>query len=679
MGVEERIRVEELRKELHRWQHQYYVLGTPEVEDLVYDTRFNELLNLEAQFPELRSGDSPTMRVGSDLVSELPEVEHTLPVLSLDKRYTSEAVVGWVEKIQPAKSSQTNQQPQSETESNQPIGIIAEEKLDGISIVLYYEEGILQRAVTRGNGYRGNDVTENVKTIGSVPLTLPKPITLAVRGEIYIPIAQFEAMKSLEEYSHYANPRNLAAGTIRRKQSSSVAKVPLQIFVYEGFSPELPGDHEEILLELQALGFRVNRWKRFSTPAEFLQIPQYLEQLTKERSSLEYEVDGVVFKVADLGLREKLGYTGHHPRWAVAWKFESPEAETRVEGIDVQVGRSGRVTPVARVVPVEVGGARVSNITLHNSDYIDTLELAIGDVVTISRRGDVIPAVERVIDSSGNPVWHMPKECPICNTPLEDRGAHTFCPNYHCPEQVYGRILFFVGRNQMDIDGLGGQTLRTLIDYGFIQDIADLYSVDWAKVSELPGFGTKKVTHIQDSLERSKERSFAQVLTSLGIPEIGSKMVELLIEGGYRSIDSLLALEIPEGVERLTSIPGVGELSATKLIKELHTSETLATIEALRGVGLSFALSKDELAPATGESQLFANQSWCITGSFQHYNPRSLAGVEIKKRGGKVVTGVSGKTTHLLAGEGAGQKLTKAQSLGVRVVLEDEFLQLIRE
>ncbi len=657
MGVPEQ-RIQELRELLLRWQHAYYVLGKPEVSDSEYDTLFNELLTLETRYPDLQSPSSPTLRVGSDLTTDLPEVEHTIPVLSLDKRYSSEAVVAWIEKL--------------EKDLGEPVEVVAEEKLDGVSIVLYYEKGVLQRGVTRGNGYRGNDITNNIKTIGSIPLVLSKPITVAVRGEIYIPISEFS---SLEGDVEYANPRNLAAGTIRRKQSSSVAKMPLRIFVYEGFSTDLPGDHEAILQELITLGFPVNRWKTFSSHKDLSEVDPYLSDLAKERSSLDYEVDGVVFKVASVSVREKLGYTGHHPRWAMAWKFEAPEAETTVESIDIQVGRSGRVTPVARVAPTQVGGTTVSNITLHNQDYIDMLDVSIGDHVAISRRGDVIPAVERVIESSGNPLWHLPKDCPQCGTALEQRGAHTFCPNYHCPAQVYGRIIFFVGRDQMDIDGLGSQTIRTLIDEGFITDLPDLYTVDWERFAELPGFGEKKVTHIKKSLEESKEKPFDKVLASLGLPDIGTKMVELLVDNGYTSIDTLFALTYDD-LERLTAIKGLGEKSAMSLIDELSRNENRAIIESLRSIGLQFALTESTDTPTL--PQIFADQSWCITGSFEQYNPRSLAGVEIKKRGGKVVSSVSGKTTHLLAGVGAGSKLSKAESLGVVVISEEQFIELLR-
>ncbi len=654
-------RVEELRVLLRLWQHQYYVLGKPEVDDTTYDTNFNELLTLESRHPELKSEDSPSARVGSDLSSSLPEVEHTIPVLSLDKRYSAIAVTAWIAKLQ--------------AHAGTPVEVVAEEKLDGVSVVLYYESGLLARAVTRGNGYKGNDITENIKTIGSVPLRLPKAIDVAVRGEVYIPLSKFASLASEVDY---ANPRNLAAGTIRRKQSSSVAKVPLHMYVYEGFSDQLPKNHQQILQELIALGFRVNRWETFSSADDPAKVEKYLAELTQERASLDYEVDGVVFKVSDIALRETLGYTGHHPRWAIAWKFEAPEAETLVESIDVQVGRSGRITPVARVKPVAVGGATVANITLHNSDYIEMLGLAIGDYVAISRRGDVIPAVERVIESSGNPIWHMPELCPTCSSLLIERGAHTFCPNYHCPDQVFGRILFFVGRNQMDIDGLGSQTVKLLIDQGFIQDIPDLYKVDWSKVAALPGFGEKKVAHIQKSLEESKSRPYHQVLTSLGLPDVGSKLVELIIEAGFTSIEQLFALDVSQR-DKLIAIKGVGEKSAANLIAELGRPETRGCIESLQAQGLQFSVAPTALDNYADTPQVFAGQSWCITGSFDHFQPRSLAVAEVKKRGGTVVSAVSGKTTHLLAGVGAGSKLQKATNLGIAVVSEQEFLALLGE
>ena len=444
--------IAQLTGRLREYQQQYYVEASPSVSDRTYDRLLDRLIQLENEHPEYKRADSPSQRVGSDLSVDFPEVEHTIPVLSLDKAYTSQAVLQWIQK--------------SENRGGRGLSFVVEEKIDGVSIVLYYEEGVLIRAVTRGNGSVGNDVTANVRTIGSVPLKLSEPFTMAVRGEVYLPKAEFAVFNAKQEVP-YANPRNLAAGTIRRVKSSETALVPLRMFVYEGFwrigSPRF-SSHTQILGALIRLGFRVNpsvgvfassaataRAKADAAGLQgvaignFTDIPAYIDKVAEQRKSLGYEIDGLVVKVNELAIREEFGYTEHHPRWAIAYKFEAPEAETKVLAIDVQVGRTGRITPLARVRSVAIGGSVVSNITLHNQDYVDLLELAIGDTVAISKRGDVIPAVERVVEKNeeGNTTWRMPQSCPCCHASLMVKGAHTFCPNAACPDQVLGRINFF--------------------------------------------------------------------------------------------------------------------------------------------------------------------------------------------------------------------------------------------
>ncbi|NCC64770.1 MAG: DNA ligase (NAD(+)) LigA, partial [Spirochaetia bacterium] len=418
--------VRSLIERLYRYQKAYYIQNQPQVSDLEYDRLFDQLLALEKEYPSLRFADSPTNRVGSDLDSSFEEVSHTIPVLSLDKAYTQGQLLSWIEKTQKKVSQQ--------------LGIIIEEKIDGISIVLYYEKGVLVRAVTRGNGAVGNDVTANIRTIASIPLRLVRDETLAVRGEVYLSKEAFAKLNE-EMETPFANPRNLAAGTIRRIKSSEVAKVPLQMFVYEGFweDGKTPADHLSVLATLHGLGFPLNKNIAFFSQdkktaesalheaglegfgGSFSDIAQYIERQIDSRVSLSYEIDGLVAKVNELEARELLGYTEHHPRWALAYKFESPQAQTVLNEIDLQVGRTGRITPVARVNPVKVAGSTIKNITLHNQEYINMLELGLGDVVEISRRGDVIPAVERVIEKnihSCGTSYRLPKVCPVCNTLL---------------------------------------------------------------------------------------------------------------------------------------------------------------------------------------------------------------------------------------------------------------------
>ncbi|MDY0290456.1 MAG: NAD-dependent DNA ligase LigA [Sphaerochaeta sp.] len=683
MNTDPRLEIENLSEQLRRYQRAYYVDARPLVSDLEYDRLFDRLQSLEGAHPHLRLPDSPSLRVGSDLSSEFPEVEHTLPVLSLDKAYKGEEVSSWMAKTA-AKVAQE-------------LSFVVEEKMDGVSIVLYYEQGLLARAVTRGDGVVGNDVTANMKTIASIPLRLPEEVTLAVRGEVFLPKEEFLKLNKRME-TPYANPRNLAAGTIRRIRSSEVAKVPLRIYVYEGFwEGDHPfTDHIAILAKLASYGFALNpdialfcpsvedaqqRLAKAGLEGEALSyaaFDAYVQTYKLKRPDLPYEIDGLVMKVNELSVRESLGYTEHHPRWALAYKFESPQAQTAVENIEVQVGRTGRVTPVARVTPVLVGGSTVSNITLHNQDYINMLELAIGDSVEISKRGDVIPAVERVTEKNelGYKVWTLPERCPSCSTPLVVRGAHTFCPNPSCPDQVSARLKFFVGKAQMDIDSFGPETITTLIDLGLLGDVNDIYTIDYERaLSDAPGFGEKKIAAIKSGVEKSKAQSFRRVLLSLGIGEIGKKAADLLVESGITSMDALLDIADRDDEATLTSIKQIGPKSARLLIDGLKDPAMRVRIEHLREAGLQFEEKKTD---TTTFEQSFTDQTWCVTGSFEQFNPRTLALDEIKRRGGRTTTSVTGKTTHLLAGSGAGSKLAQANKLGVKVVDEEAFLAMLQ-
>lgn len=676
--------VARLSEDLRRYQYLYYVDAAPQVSDLAYDRMLNRLIDLETQYPALRRPDSPSQRVGSDLGSTFPEVRHTVPVLSLDKAYTGESVLQWIDRCRQRGESR--------------LSFVIEEKIDGVSLVLYYEKGVLVRAVTRGNGFVGNDVTPNARTIRSVPLRLPESHTVAVRGEVYLPKEDFLRLNATLEVP-FANPRNLTAGTIRRLKSSETARIPLRMFVYEGYWDENgPGfsSHLDILRTLREFGFTVNpsiglfaptagqaerevgvsRMTKVST-GSYDDLPRYIEQMAHMRKNLSYEIDGLVVKVNELAVRDLLGYTGHHPRWALAYKFEAPEAQTTVAGIDVQVGRTGRITPVARVQRVQVGGSMVSNITLHNQDYIDMLELAIGDTVAISKRGDIIPAVERVIEKNGegNTTWRIPGLCPSCASALVRRGAHLFCPNIACPDQVLGRIGFFVGREQMDIEGFGPETVAFLVGKGLLSDIPDIYGIDYSLLIGEPGFGEKKAMALAGAVERSKKRPYRRVLVALGIPDFGKKAVDLLVSAGFRSIDALLDLVDFGDREPLLAIKGFGEKTAASLCEYLSDPMMRRRIERLRQAGLRF--EEEESPRQELPDQIFRGQTWCVTGSFKHFAPRSLALAEIEARGGRATGSVTGKTTHVLVGEGAGSKLQQAVALGVRIVSEEMFLELI--
>ena len=671
-------RAAELSQTLREWQRAYFVESRPIASDAEYDRLFDELAAIEKDFPDLALPDSPTRRVGSDLTQELPESAHSIPVLSLDKSYTSDELRAWIAK--------------TERNAGRELSFVCEEKIDGASMVLYYEEGLLSRAVTRGNGLVGNDVTANVMTIGAVPLRLPRPVTVAARGEVFLKRSLFDSINAgLEE--PYANPRNFASGSLRRVKSSEAAGIPLSIFVYEGYFREPAATHHESLEELESLGFRMNSRTGFFSngPLEaevrerhpgwrtgtLADIVDFIESERRERKSLDYEIDGIVVKVDELAARESLGYTGHHPRWAIAFKFESPQGATTVRAIEAQVGRTGRVTPVARVEPVKISGTTISNITLHNQEYIDLLELAIGDKVAVSRRGDVIPAVERVLEKNetGAATWKLPGECPTCGAGLEKRGAHHFCPNEACPDQVRGRLSFFVGRSQMDIEGVGPETIDVLVENGLVRDVEDLYSFDPAKLLDLPGFGEKKVAQIREGIRNSLRQPFHVVFPSLGIPDIGQKVTELLIEAGYRDIDSLLRVAKDADTSPLLAIHGIGERTAETLIRELGRAPMRRRIEKLRKAGVKLAEEESTAPPEA--PQTFAGQTWCVTGTFQSFTPREKAMEEVQHRGGKVGSTVTSKTTHLLVGGDPGSKLEKARKVGAQIVTEKEFIALI--
>ena len=687
--------IERISAEIRRHEHAYYVLTRPEISDAEFDGLFATLVEMERRHPELAREDSPTRRVGSDLTQELPEVEHTVPVLGLDKAYDRAGVERWMDKARAADAS---------------TDFVVEEKIDGTSILLHYREGVLERAATRGNGRTGNDVTGNVRTIRTVPLRLDAPETLAVRGEIFIRRAAFEALNAGVE-TPYANARNFAAGSLRRVKSSDVATVPLEIFVYEGFMAGPPRTHTALLSRLHRLGFRINPATVVirddadgsppaDQPDEFKVIDaaaaaKYVEERAASRPDLAYDIDGLVLKVDRLAAREAMGSTEHHPRWAIAVKFDAPEGVSVVRSIQVQVGRTGRVTPVARIDPVPIAGSTIANVTLHNQDYVDSLELAVGDTVAVSKRGDVIPAVERVLekDPAGEPVWRMPTECPSCGSALTVQGAHSFCPNAGCPDQVRGRLRFFVARDQMDIAGLGPATIDLLVDRGWARDIADLYRFDPQLLLGEEGFGEKSVAALATGIEASKAKPFAIVLPALGLPELGPKVSDLLLQAGFRDIDTLYAAVDAGDPEVFTGIDGIGERTAQSIMRHLGKPDPLTgsrmstwratprgLIAALRARGLRFAVDPSDpsfMDGARGREQLFAGQTWCITGSFEAFKPRARAADEIRARGGTVTGAVSDATTHLLAGTGGGSKVTKAGAASVQIVDEQAFLSLL--
>ena len=679
--MDPRKRMEFLARELLRHQRLYYVQASPEISDAEYDRLFDELLLLEKRYPKLAGPNSPSRRVGSDLDNAFPERKHTIPVLSLDKLYQPEEVKQWLLKTAAACGG--------------GVGFAVEEKIDGASIVLYYDHGELQYALTRGNGLTGNDVSDNVRTISQVPLRVDEPGALAVRGEIFITRDDFARFNAgLPE--KYANPRNLAAGSLRNLKSALAARVPLKTFVYEGFfGKEFSRDHLEILSRLRELGFPVNpRLGFFSDDAgrrerarrlfpEIASAPvaaveDHLRSRAATRADVPYDIDGLVIKVTETDIRQELGFTAHHPRWAMAYKFDSPQARTRLLDVQVQVGRNGRVTPVALLKPVLLSGSTVTRATLHNQDYIDMLELGIGDQVSISKRGDVIPAVEEVLEKSERhpSIYRLPERCPFCRSTLVKEGAHHFCKNEECPERRRRALSYFCAKDQMDIETLGERTIAFLFDKGWVRSVPDIYSFDYGRLEGEEGYKEKKIARIRESVEKSKSRPFARVLASLGFEGVAAAVVAALIGHGFDSVDKIIAVAAKGDWETFAAVEGIGEATARLLVDHFTKPENLETIARLRKAGLRFR-SEDTASQRVDDS--FAEQVWVITGSFEKFNPRSLAAEEIRKRGGRVSESVSARTTHLLAGANPGSKLAKAEKLAVRIVSENDFLGLLKK
>ncbi len=669
-----------MSRELLRHQYLYYVKAQPEISDAEYDRLFDELIGLEKKYPRYALENSPGKRVGSDLDNTFLEREHTIPVLSLDKEYKVEGLEKWLIK--------------AIANSQRKLSFVVEEKIDGASIVLYYKNGMLDAALTRGNGIVGNDVTENIRTIRQIPLITDEAADFAIRGEIYINKSEFEKYNQKFE-NKYSNPRNLAAGSLRNIKSSIVAQIPLNILIYEGyFQNPFSNEHILILARLKDLNFRINQNLGFFsdhadslarvreelpgiTVGKISELADYVRKRMRVREELDYEIDGLVVKVNEMDVRDALGYTSHHPRWATAFKFDAPTGQTSVRDIQVQVGRNGRVTPVAILDPVRIGGSTVSRATLHNQEYIDMLELGVNDRVAISKRGDIIPAVEEVLEKAAeNPtIFKYPDTCPFCQSKLVKDGAHHFCKNRDCPERIKRAIIFFVAKDQMDIDTLGGKTIDFLYHKGFVKSIPDIYTFDYNLLLNEEGYKERKVENIKRSVEKSRTQPFRRVLASLGFDGLGKAAVADLLDNGFDSIDKIIETAARGTSEDFTRIEGFAETTAQLLIDHFTDKRNLALIAELKKLGLNF--KKEERVEAEVPA-VFKDQVWVITGSFENFNPRSKAAEEVERRGGQVTGSVSARTTHLLVGASPGSKLEKARTLNIKLVTEAQFLEMLK-
>ena len=665
--MDEKQRIAQLRRELHEHNYRYYVLNQPTIGDYEFDQLMHELQQLEARHPELADPNSPTQRVGSDLQTEFRQVVHKYPMLSLANTYSEQDVRDWYDSV-------------SRGLGGEPFEVCCEMKYDGLSISLTYVDGRLTQAVTRGDGVQGDDVTQNVKTIRSIPLVLSEecsfPKEFEIRGEILMPWASFERLNAEREAAEeplFANPRNAASGTLKSLDSRVVASRQLDAYLYYLLGEQLPAEgHYENLAVARQWGFKISEGMRKATSVE--EILDFISYWDKERKNLPVATDGVVLKVNSLRQQRALGFTAKSPRWAIAYKFKAERACTQLLEVTYQVGRTGAVTPVANMEPVQLAGTTVRRATLNNEDFIRSFDLHIGDMVYVEKGGEIIPKIVG-IDLDQRPIIAQPvqfiKRCPECGTPLVryEGEAAWYCPNdAGCPPQIKGRIEHFIARRAMNIDSLGPETVDEYYRRGLIRNVADLYDID---VQQINGDGsrTKSAQRIVNGIRKSCEVPFERVVFALGIRFVGETSARLLARH-FKSMDALMNASL----EELQEVEGIGEVMAKSIVGYFHNEQNRQIVERLRGYGLQFALSEEQTA---AQSDRLAGQSVVISGVFQHHS-RDEYKLIIEQNGGKNVGSISGKTSFILAGDNMGpSKLQKAEKLGIRIVSEDEFLEMI--
>lgn len=664
--TDERQRILQLRKELHEHNYKYYVLNQPEISDQEFDFMMKELQELEARYEEMFDPNSPTQRVGSDINQEFTQVTHKYPMLSLANTYSQEEVADFYNSVKKGLNGED-------------FEICCELKYDGLSISLTYEDGKLVRGVTRGDGVHGDDVTANVKTIRSIPLVLKDgdwPKEFEIRGEILMPWNVFERLNQEREAAEeplFANPRNAASGTLKSQNSALVASRNLDAYLYYLLGDELPGDgHYENLEKAREWGFKISEGMRKVKTLQ--EIYDFIDYWDTERKNLPVATDGIVLKVNSLRQQRALGYTAKNPRWAIAYKFKAERACTRLNEVTFQVGRTGAVTPVANMEPVQLAGTTVRRATLNNEDFIRSLDLHIGDYVYVEKGGEIIPKIVGV-DIEQRPIIAQPvtfvTHCPECGAKLvryEGEAAY-YCPNdAGCPPQIKGRIEHFISRKAMNIDSIGPETVDDFYRHGLVRNVADLYDIE---VQQINGDGSrqKSAEKIVNGIEASKQVPFERVVFALGIRFVGETTARLLARH-FKTIDALAAASLQD----LLEVEGVGEVIAKSVMTYFRNPVTMQIVERLRGYGLQMALSEEQMSSATDK---LAGKSIVISGVFAHHS-RDEYKQMIEQNGGKNVGSISGKTSFILAGENMGPaKLQKAEKLGIQIVDEETFLKMI--
>ncbi|MFV8783331.1 NAD-dependent DNA ligase LigA [Microbulbifer sp. SA54] len=662
-------RVAELHDILNRANYQYYVLDTPELPDAEYDRCLRELQKLEQEYPSLVTTDSPTQRVGAEPLSAFTQVRHELPMLSLDNAFSDEELQDFDRRIRDRLNSQN------------AVEYACEPKLDGIAVSLLYRNGVLERAATRGDGTVGEDITQNVRTIYSVPLKLldgDVPPVLEVRGEIYMPKAGFAELNDKARAAGeklFVNPRNAAAGSLRQLDPKITARRPLQLCVYsvglvEG--GELPERHTDILEQLNRWGFRIN--SEMAVAEDIDACIDYYRKLGEKREQLPYDIDGIVFKVNSIPLQKRLGFVARAPRWATAYKFPAQEEMTKLLDVEFQVGRTGAVTPVARLEPVFVGGVTVSNATLHNRDEIARLGVKVGDTVIIRRAGDVIPQVVSVVESrrpDDARDIEFPDHCPVCDSPVEATPGEAVARcsgGLICSAQRKQAIKHFASRKAMDIDGLGDKLVEQLVDEGLLHSVSGLYHLELDALVALERMGEKSAQNLLDALEKSKDTTLPKFLYALGIREVGEATARNLARH-FGELDALMQAD----TEALQQVEDVGPVVAHYVAEFFEQPHNLEEIEALKQAGIRWPAEEQQ-----GGEQPLAGQTWVLTGKLETLS-RSEAKDYLQRLGAKVAGSVSANTHTVVAGPGAGSKLNKARELDLPVLDEEALIAMLRE
>jgi DNA ligase (NAD+) len=663
---EAKLRVEELRSQVNYHDYRYHVLDSPEVSDYDYDMMMRELRALEAKFPQLITPDSPTQRVSGQPVEALGVVEHRLPLLSLGNAFNEDELRAWYNRV-------------SRAAERDDIALVCEPKIDGLAVALVYENGQLLRGATRGDGMRGENITQNLRTIRSVPLSISKqvPDGFEVRGEVYMTKPGFEKLNEQRADAGlplFASPRNSAAGSLRQQDPTVTASRPLDIFLYQlGWADGegAPARHWDTLQWLGELGFRINPFaQRFTT---IDQVIAHIESWEAKRETLDYEIDGLVIKVDEFSLQRALGVVGREPRWAIAFKYPPTQATTKLLRIDSNVGRTGVLTPFAVLDPVIVSHARVGLATLHNEDDIRRKDIRIGDTVIVQRAGEVIPQVVGPVVSlrDGSEIeYKVPEKCPECGEPISrpEGEVRSYCTNRACPAQIFRLLVHFAGRGAMDIDGLGESMSSTLLQKGLVSDLADVYAITKEQLMELDRIGDKTAQNLVDAIGRSKARPLPNLIYALGIRHVGYETAELLVSH-FGSMDALVAASL----EDLTSVPTIGPRTAQSFYEYLHDEQNAALIAKLREAGVNMVGERVAAreGPLTGLALV-------VSGSLTRWSRNEVEGL-IKRLGGAVGSSVTKKTSYLVAGESPGSKLAKAMEYSVPVLDEGAFVALLAE